>query len=263
MSLKIYTGFKLKTNDMLELHRELMKFRDELGVEVEKKQINYFARECSILLDAVAVGARKLKKTDSIISIVYHKHFDKMEEVNKKDIRHPDVDFSFSLSILPTENDELVGIVYTEQQEFLDKWFEKPFVEEYMYWNNTDAPDHVTEEDWKARGDVWSKVLEPFNGIPAMLGFNVDCVPKYIGPPQIPDIVSNFPSFEDRASRIAEDVLFEEMHRKETLDANTAVRIYTNFMKWLGSDEGRLVKAKKQGVIEAKLKKEVTVEDIS
>ena len=30
---------------------------------------------------------------------------------------------------------------------------------EYKYWNNTDAPDNVSEKDWSKRGEEWDQIL--------------------------------------------------------------------------------------------------------
>ena len=38
-------------------------------------------------------------------------------------------------------------------------WPSLPGVEEYGYWNNTDGPREISEEDWDERGDVWERVL--------------------------------------------------------------------------------------------------------
>jgi len=33
-----------------------------------------------------------------------------------------------------------------------------PYVEEYGYWDNTDMPEHLTERQWRRRGDTWDAV---------------------------------------------------------------------------------------------------------
>lgn len=43
---------------------------------------------------------------------------------------------------------------------------ELEFVEEYSYWNNTDPPDGISEEEFYERGKVWKKVcLDDWNGL--------------------------------------------------------------------------------------------------
>jgi len=260
MSTKIYTGFKF-TNDLFEIHNEIMKFRHELKIKVDEKITDYFAKECSVLLDSISVGARKLKKRDTIYGIIW-KDFSEKEREIEQGKRNPAVDFSFGISIIPTKDRKILGIVYTEQQEFLNMWTAKSFVEDYSYWNNTDKPDNISEEEWKERSETWNNILEDFLGVPSMLGFTADCVQKYGMTPIIENVISKFPSFEERSSRIAEDVLFEEICRKDKIDASNAVKIYSEFLKWIKSDEGRLIKAKKQGVFEYKMIRNVRKEDL-
>ena len=39
------------------------------------------------------------------------------------------------------------------------------FVEDFSFWNNSDGPDDVPEEEFRARGEVWEKVcLNDWNG---------------------------------------------------------------------------------------------------
>ena len=34
------------------------------------------------------------------------------------------------------------------------------WAEDYAYWNNTDRPDEITDEEWNARGDTWHEILD-------------------------------------------------------------------------------------------------------
>lgn len=43
---------------------------------------------------------------------------------------------------------------------------ELDYVEDYCYWNNTDPPDDMPEEEFYERGEVWDKVcLNDWNGL--------------------------------------------------------------------------------------------------
>ncbi len=62
--------------------------------------------------------------------------------------------------------------VYTQRAEMAEAFAAMPGVEPYSYWNNSDAPDTLTEEDWAEREAAWARVM-PDYGAPAehMLGF--------------------------------------------------------------------------------------------
>ena len=51
----------------------------------------------------------------------------------------------------------------------------QPDIEEYCYWNNTEYPEELTEEEWNQREMDWNYALSSeFHTIPALCGFTVD-----------------------------------------------------------------------------------------
>ena len=34
----------------------------------------------------------------------------------------------------------------------------QPYVRDYSYWNNTDKPDDIPDDEWSERGDTWGKI---------------------------------------------------------------------------------------------------------
>lgn len=50
--------------------------------------------------------------------------------------------------------------MFLAQMPALEKIFESlPGVQEFRYWNNTDAPEGISAEAWDARGEAWDRVL--------------------------------------------------------------------------------------------------------
>jgi hypothetical protein len=45
-------------------------------------------------------------------------------------------------------------------------------LKQYMYWNNTDIPDNVTEEEWDLRAKDWEDAIP--SGVPADYAFSID-----------------------------------------------------------------------------------------
>jgi len=43
-------------------------------------------------------------------------------------------------------------------QEFEHRALELPYVEDFAYWDNTDPPENVSDEEWKRRGEIWEEV---------------------------------------------------------------------------------------------------------
>lgn len=71
------------------------------------------------------------------------------------------LDISCSVVLLP-EHDATYMILYAA-----DRWVESYHevitgiteVEDFTYWNNTDRPDHLTQEEWDARRDKWDELV--------------------------------------------------------------------------------------------------------
>ena len=60
-------------------------------------------------------------------------------------------------------HDDVTGLVlallYCETPQLQEVWESQPEVEEYGYWDNTDWPEGMTEEEWNERGEAWDRAL--------------------------------------------------------------------------------------------------------
>lgn len=64
-------------------------------------------------------------------------------------------------------------VINNNEPEYLSNLLELPYIKEYGYWNNTDKPDELTEEEWDERRSDWNEVLDRsflFTGT----GFSID-----------------------------------------------------------------------------------------
>lgn len=62
-----------------------------------------------------------------------------------------------------------------------DEFVSKYCIEEYGYWNNTDPPEGVTDEEWAQREQDWNQAL-PGPGIPSRCGL---CTAEILDPEQL------------------------------------------------------------------------------
>lgn len=97
-------------------------------------------------------------------------------------LRTPTIDTDFQLVFFPYKK-KFLGIAYTEHDEWYESWCKMPGVREYAYWNNTDKPCDISNNEWSARGRAWDKVLG-YGDIPSMCGFTIDIHSPY-GPAPI------------------------------------------------------------------------------
>ena len=152
MSTKIYTGFRFKTKDWNAIHRMLMRYRQQLEPLVKDKIVDMYARLSTKALDCRACNIDLIKNDKkSAYTWALDTIESRIKETRKTGLRDPLIDFDCEIALLPLSNGVVLGIIYTEQQEFINLWMRKKNVEEYAYWNNTDPPDHITEKEWQQR----------------------------------------------------------------------------------------------------------------
>lgn len=61
----------------------------------------------------------------------------------------------------PLEDGRILGYVFNNNEsQYVKNLLELPFVEDFGYWNNTDKPDELTEDEWSDRCEAWNVVLD-------------------------------------------------------------------------------------------------------
>lgn len=180
MSTKIYYGFQIDTTD---LHQVLA-----LVKEFRKKHWEKDAKEHKIWFVSSVVSALEdpSQKTENGFTGYTQAEFlwmDHQRDIKKTGMRNRAVDTDFQIVLFPQDS-RFIGIAYTEHSSWFHKFLRMPGVSEYGYWNNTDPPDNVSDEEWDERRLVWDKVLDG-PAIPSMQGFTID-----ISDPSGPGFVS-------------------------------------------------------------------------
>lgn len=51
-------------------------------------------------------------------------------------------------------------VINNNEPEYLNNLLKLPYIKEYGYWNNTDKPDELTEEEWDQRRSDWNEILD-------------------------------------------------------------------------------------------------------
>jgi len=217
LSTKIYTGFRLTTSDWAAIHDHVMEFRRELEEATYRERCRRVAVSACWYLDRVTLGLADPAE-DSPYTSAY---MDDMDDLRKDSAR-------FDIVFIP-HGREVYGMTFgDEMPEKL--WFAKDFVSEYGYWNNTDRPDHLTDEEWEDRAETWDAMLP---GSPAMSGFTAQCLPKYARPIALDHMMPELPSREFRARRMAIDLLFPKFVDEKRVEP---IQAYGSFMDWIRAE---------------------------
>jgi len=293
MSTKIHGGFKVVgLGGLFELHREIMTFRQELAGRIRTLNCTWVAKRAAGVFDDWTLGRYALPKGETAFTHAALELLDRQAHVLETDRRDPEVDFSCHLSIHPLEREGenvILGIVFAERAEFQERWFNKPFVEDYHYQNSTDRPEDIPEVEWDRRREDWLAVLG-HPGVPALAGFLGDVGDQaarayYLlrafglqaevatqssgGVPNIEDVLPLVPSFESRVSRIAKDDLWTQTNRRWIPDAGMVeptrsgnVQGALRFLRWLETPEGVEALAEHEARIRPKLRPTLTRDDL-
>ena len=123
------------------------------------------------------------------------------------------------IAIFPLEDKILTTFYGTRETEAL--WNEVTGVDPYGYWDNTDADEDATEEEWNQRRRDWEEVLvgDDMSGIPALDGFGFQFTSDNLflytyKEKWDPHALRFVLSMEDREMRMAEFLADEGMSMK-------------------------------------------------
>jgi hypothetical protein len=135
-----------------------------------------------------------------------------------------DLDYSYSICVIPISNEKILFTAYgSELVNYLNKEIntngklcKKYNLSYYGYWNNTDKPDDLSDEDWDKRENDWDKALSKGHGIPNKCGMGIDLF-NYKWDLSLRNIMAdwdefakNFPSLEKRVERKVRYILLDE-----------------------------------------------------
>lgn len=153
MSTKIYYGYKIDINSIIELEQ----FRKELVVDAKKMRCRIAAKLMLFsavgTLDLYQVGFNVPKKEDIVFGHGYHYINEKLRNFKNENKKDPIHDLRFEVVIFL--NTPMLAIFIGDNANMRDVFANHPKVEYYGYWNNTDGPEDASEEDWKKRKEDW------------------------------------------------------------------------------------------------------------
>lgn len=265
MSIKIYYGYSMPLMTLAKTQKYMDRLRKSINEMLEAMVTEKITQYAVEIIDHGTCRGKKLSPSERKQPLSYARQHveDRYREIQKTSIRDPEIDFSFSLTLMAGTKKALV-ICYTEQEKFRQLWASQPGVEEYGYWDNTDQPEGISNKAWKARGKEWQKAMPSY--IPAQSGFTIEFIPKYL--PQL-DAKQHLPFVPSPARRVVEQVesdLFNaydnsQNHLQVVLDSPILSK-YTYFRKWLKTPEGKKKwKLAEKNAI-SKIKRKLTVVDL-
>lgn len=280
MSTKIYNGYYLNKCSLDRLQAFCMRIRDRMEPVFEMLYASKVMKEAVDIIDEGAllnaglyvrrdIDKEVLRAIDNPKSSrlwsamwMVHERSNKIKETMKRDTAY---DFDCQITFIPIK-DKILAMVFTEQR-LLEEVFSGhlsiagPQVHEYGYWNNSDKPDSISEEEWDKRAQDWDEV-----NIPAMIGLNAQCTPVYLPMMQWDALFrkAQKPKYDERVSRHVFNLmlkLYEKEGGEVERRASDWFRLIEGTKKWMTGD-GAERRAECESAVRGILK-EITLESLT
>lgn len=175
MSTKIFNGYRLSgLAESAEVVSFLDRFRQALEPVYEGLYLLLAAHLATTLADRALLGepgaaeGAPLSPWRHATAYMNARH----RAIRETGIRDEVFDLDCQVVVLadPTPSPHLYALLFTSQREYTVAWEAMPGVEPWPYWDNSDRPDSVGEDDWEDRRRVWART-RPEGVAPARLGF--------------------------------------------------------------------------------------------
>lgn len=186
MSTKIYNGYQINKNmsafSLMNLMTKLSKDCQEICNDLYHTEIAKFISLCldtKLIFGEEEMNYNVYFKYDytpsEFADSLYFYIKELIEQHSTSNERFQSTfDFKCSVKLMPIKNKTLF-LLYTEKEEYqkifgyiettddyldIEHPSEKyPQISPYPYYNNTDKPDNISDEDWDIRRDEWNKAL--------------------------------------------------------------------------------------------------------
>lgn len=250
MSTKIYNGYRIKAQSLDEAIEKLFLQKPQALQDIEKKAMEDFLVKVLTVyedhtLRCIRQNPEELEnfKKEEQNNALFNASSREMEKIwNKEDV---DTEIALNIVLYPQkcyENGQSFYLFteYTPGGNF-SGWLESHMseVEEYAYFNNTDKPDELTDEQWGKRHDDWALALlgEGKTGVPKIEGLSVVIAEKKL--PYYFHVKEKGQEATEILAKIAEKMPLEKRIRNyvKNFATNLILREKINQMKEEGIEE--------------------------
>lgn len=174
MSTKVYSGFRVNAGSALANLNLLSAIKPVVQALVDRRMAVILAERIAFEVDRFCVlrqeenlgRATELpadwadQKTKLVSWSIRMTLLDEQAECRAGPRRHPAVDCDVELFLRadPAQG-TLLGYLQEEGVGVRKMLTQTPGIEDFCYWNNSDKPEELTDEEWDARGRLWDTVL--------------------------------------------------------------------------------------------------------
>lgn len=196
MSTKIFNGYLHPASDLETVFQSFHAKRPQIAEIAADIIARFYARGVARQIDNIV-------KTDvphrpDLVKLMMEL-MDRQKRMRAEKTRDTEIDVESSVVVIPSD-DKVLVLVYAERTE-IETIITDDLIP-YFYWNNSEAPEDVTPEEWAQRERDWHTALarDPVSR-PGGCGFTIEFLTS-AEVPNIDRILANLPSDEKRATEI-------------------------------------------------------------
>jgi hypothetical protein len=251
MSTKIGHGYLITLNGLNEIHNMLMEFRRRVEEKMIELLHRTMAEDIAAIIDTVTIRenymdvlksdyeVRSHPKPDDSALLIAYLHAQKQNElvINHHSDADPRYNFHCNVTIIPTES-KVFALLHSENEEYNQIWESMNGVQAYPYYNHSERPEDVTEEEWEQRKEDWDLAFSE-SVIPSLSGLVFRCI-LYLPQVDLEKIIPYLPSLDERVSQHAYDqTLSGQMANIKNNSEDELMGPFYAAKKWLGTEEGK------------------------
>jgi len=257
MSTKLGNGLRIIGVKTLQ---DLGAWSEKIAPEIVQAQTGVLDRKLAKLalryFDADCIG---FTRTNQDLSPFAAARKEIAEEISTgyRDSSRNQYDVDFSFCVMPSRS-LLLALIFTEFREVRELVEGDPNIREYVYWNNTDAKEGISQRAWKQREIAWDRAFA-LRDLPVLNGiqFTSDRIP-------LPDKVRTeyFLGVSERAAEYATTLLTSAYFRAFYIDGKSLIgAIYRESQDYIKGPGRNAFEMLKLG-IEKALNPDVKFEDL-
>ena len=203
-------------------------FMDEVSVRTSSK---FSIKECNELGLDKKVGKHSVSFFDFVLSTMRL-----IKEAEKSSYRDTVYDFECFVDIYSIRNDFHLAYIFGEKDFYLKTWKEMHNVIDYGYWNNSDPPEDVSDNEWEERKNNWNQYLDspPSLRMPILNGITLFQVEG--------NVEDYIPSMDTRIDRFIGQEFYKFYIKEKNIDTKELdydfFETYAKARKWI-KEEGK------------------------
>jgi hypothetical protein len=207
LSIKQPYGFIWQITDLMEIHKQVCIYREELYQMFLAELFDMIGNLAVTQYDTDCLEGRSIKSEQEYLRDA-HEMVSKLPDniMNQHHILNPET----IVYIIP-RNNKLLGVINFLHPEAYRIWFKKPFVKRWWCVTSGDQPNDIPDAEWQERIDDWD-----FHGYYKELGFALTCHGEQINMVEVMQAIytdqfdlfrKHYMSYEQRVERMREELM--------------------------------------------------------